>query len=148
MKEQHKQRIIDKVLQDNDYLKRHPEHKEVARQFFQAGFNYRRAYDVNERMKNRSFKKDARFEQFLDDIDPFINRTGEVTTAELWNFLREDENLGYGYGYVAKNFQIVMTFMVEQGKAERVKNGTWKILKPNRPIMRPKEFITPKMQAL
>ena len=72
--------------------------------------------------------KEEKFERFLDDIDPLLQKVGPITTGKVW-----DEIGGrWPYWYISDSVNRVMQIMIKQGKAVAIRQGLWKILKPNR----------------
>lgn len=65
------------------------------------------------------------FNQFLEDIDPMVNAPCVIKTGDVWRKLSSK----YSYAYISDNFRMAMELMVEQGKAKKIRNGMWEILK-------------------
>lgn len=67
------------------------------------------------------------FFRIYESLEERLNFIGEITSAEAW------EIAGGGYGTVCKTFKSIMNTMIEQKKAIKIRNGKYKILKPNDP---------------
>lgn len=65
------------------------------------------------------------FDKFLEDIAPIVSHPCTVKTGQIWEAFRHK----YSYAYICDNFRMAMELMVEQGKAKKIRNGMWEILK-------------------
>jgi hypothetical protein len=74
--------------------------------------------------------KEETFFEIYDLIEGRLNELGPICTNDAWLICR-DNNSTRGYSTICKVFRECMSAMVEQGKAERQRNGQWKIIKPN-----------------
>ena len=63
----------------------------------------------------------------LDILEPRLNIIGEFKVDDAYQICKHD----FGYGTIARCVRSIMSTMIEQNKASRIKNGHWKILKPN-----------------
>lgn len=65
------------------------------------------------------------FEQFLEYLEPYVNRPGVVRTAVVLVRLEYK----YSKSYITANLKKAMDLMVEQGRAKKIENGRWEVLK-------------------
>ncbi len=70
--------------------------------------------------------KDYEYSQIYDLLEPRLDQLGEIAIKDACEIVK------WPYQMVRKVFKETMDTMVEQGKAEKVVNGRYKILKPNR----------------
>lgn len=78
----------------------------------------------------KGWKQDAaeKFERFLDDVEPLLQRVGPITTGNVWDAIGGR----WPYWYISDNVNKVMQIMITQGKARKDRQGLWFILKPNK----------------
>lgn len=65
------------------------------------------------------------YDQIYDLLEPLLNRKGEISVKEA------HLAVGFPYAQFRKVFVHIMQTMVEQKKAKKLKNGSYRILKPN-----------------
>ena len=73
--------------------------------------------------------KEDTFYEIYDLLEERLNQLGHICTNDAWIICREKTQRSYAT--ICKVFRECMSAMVEQGKAEVVKEGQYKILKPN-----------------
>jgi hypothetical protein len=79
---------------------------------------------------NKKHRGEIMFEEFLDDVEPILQRVGPVKIGDVWGELQDKYRCRYQYVYI--HFTRVMSIMIEQRKARRLQtNGQYEILKPN-----------------
>lgn len=77
-------------------------------------------------MKYNHTKEEA-FDKFYEAVSPHLNKLGEIRTGDIWKASGNQ----FSYSYITPNFKTIMDTMVEQGKAIKLRNGLWRIIKPN-----------------
>lgn len=73
--------------------------------------------------------KHETFDKILSELEPRLDKLGLITTDEAWKLCK----VRWGYSTITTQFRKIMDMMVTQGKAKKIKNGKWEILKPNTP---------------
>ena len=75
-------------------------------------------------------KGEETFESIYDLISPRLDNTGKIKFEDVWRIAKRE----FQYGTVHRVFIECMRTMMEQGKAQVVKRGSYIILKPNNPL--------------
>lgn len=70
------------------------------------------------------------FDEVYDLIEDRLDHVGDIGTVDAKSICNPITYIPYGR--FCKAFHSIMEIMVQQKKAIKVKNGRWKILKPNR----------------
>jgi hypothetical protein len=84
---------------------------------------------MNEANKFNTANSHKSFETILDVIENRLDKLGPIKLYDIW-FLCQ--NSGFKYDKVRRYFERIMTIMVEQKKAEKICNGHYVIVIPNR----------------
>lgn len=81
-----------------------------------------------DRTKNQPLTREQlMFDQVYEILEDRLNKLGEISTSEAFQLCRT--KVGYNATTVA--FRQIMDNMIEQGKAIRIKNGRYKIIRSN-----------------
>lgn len=70
---------------------------------------------------------DVRHEQVKELIKDRISKLGPIKADDAWQLCREKMS----YNHVCTHFKIIMLQMVRDGKADRIRNGSYFIHKNN-----------------
>jgi hypothetical protein len=84
------------------------------------------------------------FDNIYELLTERLNQIGPIRTRDAWKTCCDaQKDLDYsdrhGYSTLTVAFRQIMETMVEQGKAEKIKNGEYNILRPNQRYKTPIE---------
>jgi hypothetical protein len=82
------------------------------------------------RGKYKDGRPEIEFDAFLGHLEPLLPFPGEfIKLADVWTKIQR--HYPCRYSWVSANFHKAMDLLAEQGKAEKMCGGTWKMVKQN-----------------
>lgn len=124
---------------DNNLFKPSPDNR--IKELTKAGALIAAEIDRLLRIEQRSqpHHNSDKSERILNDVyelmEPRLNQLGEIRTDEAWRTCQRK----FSYSAITVAFRKIMLTMVEQGKAEKIKNDHYKITRSNAPVQ-PQNF--------
>jgi gamma-glutamylcyclotransferase (GGCT)/AIG2-like uncharacterized protein YtfP len=76
-----------------------------------------------------SKKSERIYNDVYEILENRLNQLGEIRTDEAWKKCKYK----FSYSAITVAFRKIMFTMVEQGKAEKIKNGHYRIIRSNQP---------------
>jgi hypothetical protein len=74
-----------------------------------------------------SDKTERIYNDVYEHMEQRLNQLGEIRTDEAWSICQKQ----FSYSAITVAFRKIMLTMVEQGKAQKIKNGHYKIIRSN-----------------
>lgn len=75
-------------------------------------------------------KREETFEDIYDMLEMRLNQLGDIQAKDAWHICRGK----HSYSVITVAFKGIMHTMMEQGKAEKVKNGHYRIIASNQKV--------------